>query len=161
MTFYSVVNFLKNFAYIATPILLGLIIWTVVKFKGLKQTPGVSDIANTVVPPEPVQTSALQARWNEVRDHINSTREGEWKFAVIEADKLVDDILKSAGFPGETTGERLMNIEAGQLSTLQGLWDAHKTRNRLAHDSNYFLRYAEAKRAIELFEQTLKELGAL
>jgi len=34
-------------------------------------------------------------------------------------------------------------------------------RNRLAHDVNYFLRYGEAKRAIQLYEKTLKELNAL
>ena len=92
--------------------------------------------------------------------HIDSPREGEWKFAIIEADKLVDDQLKTR-FAGETMGERLMNIDKTKLLTIDGLWEAHKVRNRLAHDTNYFLRHAEAVRAIRLFEQTLKELEAI
>ncbi len=107
----------------------------------------------------PVAT-ALTSRWEEIMQHIESIREGEWKFAIIEADKLVDDQLKNL-FAGETMGERLMNIDKTQLLSIDGLWEAHKVRNRLAHESNYFLRHAEAVRAIRLYEQTLKELGVL
>ncbi len=111
--------------------------------------------AMTEVPERP-----LTNRWQEILGHVESVREGEWKFAVIEADKLVDDVLKNL-FAGETMGERLMNIDKTQLVTLDGLWEAHKIRNRLAHDMNYFLRHAEAVRAIHLFEQTLHELGTI
>lgn len=117
------------------------------------------DIAKIIAPPNPA-ASGVNARWAEVQRHITSTREAEWKFAVIEADKVVDDILKNS-FPGETMGERLMNISSGQLETLNGLWEAHKIRNRLVHDTDYFLRYAEAKRAVILYERTLKELHAI
>ena len=118
------------------------------------------NLAKELLPPQPA-TSGSNARWDEIEKHINSTREAEWKFAVIEADKLVDEPLKNAGFAGDTMGDRLMNIQPGQLTTLQGLWEAHKIRNRLVHDTNYFLRYTEAKRAVGLYEKTLKELQAL
>lgn len=117
------------------------------------------DVTKIIAPPSPA-SSGVNARWEEVQRHITSTREAEWKFAVIEADKIVDDILKNS-FPGETMGERLMNIGQSQLETLSGLWEAHKIRNRLVHDTNYFLRYAEAKRAVILYERTLKELQAI
>ena len=102
----------------------------------------------------------LAARWQEIMQHIESIREGEWKFAIIEADKITDDVLKNS-FAGETMGERLMNIDKTQLLTIDGLWEAHKIRNRLAHDTNYFLRHAEAVNTIRLYEKTLKELGVL
>jgi len=111
--------------------------------------------------PAEVFKGASQSKWEEVLSHLESTREAEWKFSIIEADKLVEDLLKQAGYPGETMGDKLMNIESGQLVTLEGLWEAHKIRNKLAHDVNYFLRYAEARRAIGFYEQTLKELNAI
>ncbi|MEX2090980.1 MAG: hypothetical protein WD989_02555 [Candidatus Paceibacterota bacterium] len=117
------------------------------------------NIIKSILPPDSA-TSGVNARWAEVQKHITSTREAEWKFAVIEADKIMDDILKNS-YPGETMGERLLNIGKGQLETLDGLWEAHKIRNRLVHDSNYFLRYTEAKKAVILYERTLKELHAL
>lgn len=111
--------------------------------------------------PEAASGGASVSKWEEVMRHLNSTREAEWKFAVIEADKLVDDLLKTSGYPGETMGDRLMNIEKGQLESLEGLWEAHKIRNKLVHDINYFLRYAEARRAVQLFQKTLEELRGI
>lgn len=159
------INFIKLVAYIATIILVALVVWVKVKFvnlaknKAAQQAPEIGPEQNSSA--QSTSGGALTARWQEIINHIGSPREGEWKFAVIEADKLMDDTLKSAGYIGDTMGERLMGIEQGQIQTLDGLWDAHKTRNHLVHDANYFLRYSEAKRVIQLYEETLKELGAL
>ena len=143
---------------VVSVLLVILIAMVILKIKNLM---GVKiNLLKEILPPEPV-TSGFNARWEEIEKHINSTREAEWKFAVIEADKLVDEVLKGAGFQGDTMGERLMSIQPGQLTTLQGLWEAHKIRNRLVHDVNYFLRYTEAKRAVGLYEKTLKELQAI
>lgn len=106
----------------------------------------------------PATTGALSERWKEIRGHLDSPREAEWKLAVIEADKLLDDALAKAGFSGETFGDRLTNIQPGSLVSLDGLWWAHKVRNRLAHELDYFLRYTEAKQAIGYYGQTLEEL---
>ncbi|MEK7645565.1 MAG: hypothetical protein AAB374_00395 [Patescibacteria group bacterium] len=111
-------------------------------------------------PTEIAGPGPLQEQWQDIMRHIDSTHEGEWKFAVIEADTIVDNVLKNY-FPGETMGERLMNIDKTKLLSLDDLWEAHKIRNRLAHDTNYFLRHAEALRAVRLFESTLRELGAI
>ncbi len=156
----SVIRLLQIISYILTPILIGLIVLVIRKFANLRKTQ-TAVIATTEITPTTAPGGALQARWEEILKHIESINEGEWKFAVIEADKLVDDLLKSSGYLGETMGEILTNIDKTQLVTLDTLWEAHKTRNRLVHDANYFLRYAEAKRAVKLYEETLKELGAL
>ena len=111
--------------------------------------------------PEAAAGGANPSRWQEIMRHLESTREAEWKFSIIEADKLADDTLKKAGFLGDTMGERLLNIDKSQLVSLEGLWEAHKIRNKLVHDTNYFLRYAEARQAIKLYEEALRELGAI
>ncbi len=120
------------------------------------------------VPEEPASdapvapsSGAYAARWAEITRHMDSAKEAEWKLAIIEADKLMDLVLQRAGFPGDTIGERLTNTQEGQIQTLEGLWEAHKVRNRIAHDLGYFLRYTEAKRAIELYAQTLREFEAI
>lgn len=104
---------------------------------------------------------AVQSRWEEIIRHARSDREAEWKLAVIEADKLVDDLLKLAGYQGETMGERLMSVEPGQFQNLNGLWEAHKIRNKLVHETGYFLRHAEAQRALQMYERALKELQGI
>jgi hypothetical protein len=110
-------------------------------------------------PAEAVTTYDI--RWDEIKKHVQSFNEAEWKMAVIEGDKFTDDALKAGGYAGESMGERLMLIEPGQLLSLQNLWDAHKLRNLLVHDANYQLDHRQAVMAIEAFEQALRELGAL
>jgi hypothetical protein len=100
----------------------------------------------------------LRARWEALTARLDSPRESDWKVAVIEADTFMDEALARAGFPGDTFGDRLMNMEPGALQSLDGVWWAHKVRNRLAHESDYFLRYTEAKQAVNYFHQALEEL---
>ncbi len=152
---WNIVKLILTVASVLLGILLVIVIIKINRLAAVK-----INLVKTIMPPSPA-TSGLNARWVEIEKHINSTREAEWKFAVIEADKMADDLLKNSGFPGDTMGDRLMNIQPGQLTTLQGLWEAHKIRNRLVHDTNYFLRYTEAKRAVGLYEKTLKELQAI
>ncbi len=137
-----------------------LIIWSLVLADKARQFRQQMAMMQQTAPSEPAEGGPMQNRWSEIMRHIDSPREGEWKYAIIEADKLVDDLLKNY-FPGETMGERLMNIDKTRLLTIDGLWEAHKTRNRLAHEVNYFLRHAEALRAIRLYQETLKELEAI
>lgn len=100
----------------------------------------------------------LAARWTNIVAHLDSPRESDWKIAVIEADTFMDEALARAGFPGDTFGDRLMNMEPGALVSLDGVWWAHKVRNRLAHEADYFLRYTEAKQAVNYYQQALEEL---
>lgn len=105
--------------------------------------------------------SAYDARWQEIKKHLHSTNSSEWKFAIVEADKLTDDVLRAAGFIGDNMGERMISIESGQLNSLDKLWRAHKVRNLLVHDANFDLRRATALESIEGFESAIRELGGI
>ncbi len=165
-TIKSVVPVLKIISFIA--VVLMAVAMAILKKKGSALASPKEVVNNPYTENRPVSQAipkaspgAMTARWEEIVRHLNSNVEAQWRFSLIEADKLVEDILRRAGFPGDTMGERLTNIQSGQLETIDGLWEAHKLRNRIAHDLNYFLRYTEAKRAIGQFEATLRELSAL
>jgi len=105
----------------------------------------------------------IQTKWQEVENTFVLGGPSHFKSAIIEADKLVDHVLKSLGVPGETMGERMKNARSKfeGYSDYENLWFAHKVRNNIAHESEHELNSAEAKKAIEYFEQALKSLGAL
>jgi hypothetical protein len=59
----------------------------------------------------------------------------EPKMAIIEADKLVDVILKKAGIAGNTMAERLRKVQKlVQRPIYSGMWEAHKLRNHIVHE---------------------------
>jgi hypothetical protein len=143
-------------------VLCAVFILFIIYVKTQKRAFQLQQTTETAAPSAPrgaeVPAGMLRDRWNELLKHLESTHEAQWKVAVIEADKLVDDALAKAGFPGDTFGDRLSNIQPGTLLSLDGIWWAHKIRNRLAHEVDYFLRYTEARQAIGYYEAALTEL---
>ena len=80
--------------------------------------------------------------------------------AVSEADKLFDYVLKAKGFPGETMAERLKRAER-QLTDRNGVWQAHKLRNSLAHEVGFAVADGHAREALSAFRRGLQDLGVL
>lgn len=80
--------------------------------------------------------------------------------AIMEADKLLDHALKARGFAGETMGDRLKSANKAFMNT-QAIWDAHKLRNRLAHEQNVQVSGMAADNALRALKAGLKDLGAM
>lgn len=99
-----------------------------------------------------------QKAWREVLNKIHSINSSDWFTAVVQADAIVDDILKRMGLPGDTMAERLTALDPSKLKSLQDVWDAHKVRNRLAHAPSTMIRHAELSEAIEKYKRALKEM---
>ncbi|HCW32316.1 TPA: hypothetical protein DGH83_02325 [Candidatus Peregrinibacteria bacterium] len=79
------------------------------------------------------------------------------KEALLEADKLLDVALKIKGFHG-SLGEKLKR--AGPLfSHRNEVWQAHKMRNRLAHELDVKVSLVEVKVFLSYFKQALNDLG--
>jgi hypothetical protein len=98
-------------------------------------------------------------KWDEIQKKIDSENSSDWKMAIIEADSLVDEIIKRVGYKGEDLGERLKNIEPSDFENLQNVWEAHKIRNKIAHEADAFqITKEEAKETLEKYQKALKEL---
>jgi len=97
-------------------------------------------------------------RWEQIQEHINSKNSNDWQMAVLEADKLLGQALEQKGFAGETIGEKLKQADPSDLLSLERAWDAHKLRNRIAHDSTP-PDHRTAQQAIEDYRAVLQELG--
>jgi hypothetical protein len=108
--------------------------------------------------PKRMDQSYYQERWAELLARVK-TPEG-MALAVIDADKLLDEALKSHRFRGKTMGERLVAAQKS-ISDNDAAWYAHKLRNRLVHEPDVRLKKREAQNALAGFRQALKDLGAL
>ena len=97
-------------------------------------------------------------RWQIVLNHVNSANPAEWRLAILEADNMLDEMVRRMGYQGKDLGERLKAIEPSDFSHINSAWEAHKVRNKIAHEgSEFFLSQREARRIVGLYEQVFKE----
>lgn len=95
--------------------------------------------------------------WLQIQKRIQTGDESNLKLAVIEADKILDEILKRSGFAGETMSDRLKNLTPAQLSNLEQVWGAHKLRNRIVHEPDFEVSRAEAELAVSIYGRAFRE----
>lgn len=82
--------------------------------------------------------------------------------AIVKLDKFFDEMLKQTGAQGETFADRLRNSEnLFNRQTYNDIWEAHKLRNRIAHDVDVKISVGECKAAVNKFKSGLHSLGAL
>lgn len=157
----SLVSVLKPILEIVAVVFSGLAIWGIVVSYG-KLMKIVKEEKEVYGVKSPVEMEIIPAmkneRWERVISHINSANSADWRLAIIEADVMLDDLLKTLGYHGESLGERLRAVEKSDMLTLDNAWEAHRVRNQVAHQgADYPLSEREAKRAVALYESVFKE----
>lgn len=95
----------------------------------------------------------FKKKWQEITSLPDGYR------AVLEADKLLDYALKKMNYSG-SLGEKL-KVSGTLFSDINGVWWAHKLRNRLAHDVHTQVSAKDTEKALRLFKKALRDLKAL
>lgn len=99
-------------------------------------------------------------RFSELQSHIESSNPNDWKLAIIEADILLDDLLKQRGYAGISLGDRLKSISPSSLHSLDDAWQAHKVRNQIAHaGADFVLTQKITRETIMMYKRVFAELG--
>lgn len=96
-------------------------------------------------------------KWEEILDRLDSFNESDWRVAIISADSMLEEMLDTMGYYGETVGDRLKKIEESDFLTLNKAWEAHKIRNQIAHEGSFVLTKREARRVIGLYKEVFEE----
>jgi hypothetical protein len=98
-------------------------------------------------------------RWAIVEGYMASDTEALWRIGILEADNMLADILRERGYAGADVGEML---QSAGFRSLQLAWDAHKVRNRIAHEGmNFTLTEREARRTFALYEAVFREMKVI
>jgi hypothetical protein len=101
-----------------------------------------------------------RTRWMTIEQSLMRDNEASCHLSIMNADKLLDQALKERGFKGQTMGDR-MKFAKETWSNRNNIWEAHKLRNKIAHETDIRVSYEEARRALGAFKQGLKDLGAI
>lgn len=101
-------------------------------------------------------------RWEGIQQKVSDSNPESWRLAIIEADVLLDETLKNAGYVGQTLGERLKGANPNSFTTLQDAWEAHKVRNEIAHvGSDFVLTKKTAHDTIVRYERVFHEFKVI
>ncbi len=153
----AIITTLKLIAVVVSVFLFVGIIEMIIKLNFVSRTKRV--VGQFVKPGK--SSKKIIKKWNKIEERLKLDTETELKLAIIEADKFFDGILKRFGYFGKDMGERLKRANISQISNLNDIWEAHKVRNKIVHDTDYKLTNVEAKNAIESYKTALKEMGVL
>ncbi|MGH7141230.1 MAG: hypothetical protein ACREGH_01165 [Minisyncoccia bacterium] len=101
-----------------------------------------------------------RARWERIVAHMSSGNVNDWRSAIIDADVMLDALLTERGFVGQDIGEKFQSASRGPFASIEAAWDAHRTRNRIAHaGADFTLSDREARAAIDGYRRVFEEFG--
>ncbi len=148
---------LENIFLFFSAILIWGIVFSLWKIRNVRKTEGAkwSDIHITAL--ESLSKTEHNRTWAEILDRLDSFNESDWRRAILSADTMLDEMLEKMGYHGETIGERLKTVEESDFLTLDNAWEAHKVRNRIAHEGEFVLTKREARRVIDLYKEVFEE----
>jgi hypothetical protein len=101
-------------------------------------------------------------RWHYIQTLIESPNDSDWRVAIIEADSMMEEILREKGLTGGTVSELLEAAKESGYRSIQDAWDAHLVRNQIAHEGvNFPISQLEGRRVIKMFQNFFEELRVI
>jgi len=113
-------------------------------------------VAGMNMPKELVnKKSKLKLQWENILARMQSDNPSEYKVAVIEADRMVEDLIRRLGYKGKNMSEILSEVKPGQIENMEEIRKSHEVRNRIIHDESFVLDRETAKKTLQSYEDFL------
>ena len=99
-----------------------------------------------------------QQRWQRIQEQASGESDAGWRMAILESDIMLNELLDTQGLRGETMADKMRQVNRERFNTIDIAWEAHRARNRVAHEgSAHTLTNREARRIISLYERVFRE----
>ncbi len=110
--------------------------------------------------PRALDVEKYRSRWMHLEGQLKRGEEHSYTVCILNADKLLDQALRERGVSGKNMAERMKQYQ-GKWTNGNGVWAAHKVRNKLAHEPDVKIDYERARQALVAYKQALKDAGAI
>jgi len=154
--FTPAVEALKIFLIVFSAFMFGFIVWALHHTTWLKRFL-LEDMAE-ITTYRPYGTQKSNKEWEKILARLDSEMESEYKLAIIEADGILDNVLKRMGYSGETLGDKLNSLSVATLPNLDQVLSGHKIRNNIVHDPDYRLSLDQTRQIISYYERAFRDL---
>jgi len=104
--------------------------------------------------------SKIFKKWQKIKKRLKKDNEAEYKLALIEAGKILDDILKKMGYGEKSLSDKLRHLSSSHVSNLEELLKVNEICQNVIRDPDYKLNKEKAEEIINILEKSLKDLEA-
>lgn len=103
----------------------------------------------------------LRNSWLKVEKLIASGNIEKAQEAVVEADKILVELVKFKGVPGKNVNERIENLFDYQLEDSSGIKEARSVAKKIANKEILELGYQDYVKAIHEYREALKKISRM
>jgi hypothetical protein len=101
-------------------------------------------------------------KWQRILSHASSDSPTDWRVAIIEADIMLDELLDSLGYVGQSISDKLKTANPQAFRSVEDAWSAHKVRNAIAHrGSDFVLTKRATQETIAQYQRVFEEFKFL
>ncbi len=101
-----------------------------------------------------------QLRWRRIVEEASSEDEQKIRLAILEADIMLNELLDTLSYKGETMADKMRQVDRANFNTIDLAWEAHRARNVIAHQgSTASMSLRDARHIISLYEKIFREFG--
>lgn len=97
------------------------------------------------------------ASWNIVEECLKEKTASGYKMAMIEAEKILQDAIKKAGYPGKTNDERIAT-SSKNFSNIRKLKKAREIHKTVLNELDYSLNSLEVEESAKSYHQALADI---
>lgn len=99
-----------------------------------------------------------QLRWKRIEEEASSGDEQKTRLAILEADIMLNELLDTLGYKGETMADKMRAVDRANFNTIDLAWEAHRARNAIAHQgSAAAMTLRDAQRIIGIYAKIFRE----
>lgn len=109
--------------------------------------------------PDHHEAAHTKLKWQRVLESASSDDPQNWRAAILEADHMLNELLDTLGYKGETMGDKLRQADVAVFKTIDFAWEAHQVRDHIAQDPQFALDAREAKRVVKMYERVFEEFN--
>lgn len=146
---------LKVFLVIYTVVLI-IDIVLILSFRDLRSELRQGSYGTSLVPS--VSSSDMNKKWTKIEERLKSGNISEYKVTILEADNIVEGILKDIGYDsGADMGQKIDQLEMMQPDDAAALKEAHQIRNRIVFEQDFHIDLNQTKHVLEIYKDFLKK----
>lgn len=98
--------------------------------------------------------------WRQIQARLATEDPQQWKIAILEADEILDEVLKLSGYLGKME-DKLDLITPAQLASIEDIKTAHRIRNQISGSPAFELSREVAERAAGIYKRAFVETNLI